>query len=77
MEPRIPGLSVVSCRYLVGGGLYGSVALVGPTRMPFSRVIPLLEAFADELGEGMAGKRKDAPQAAAPRQAVIYKEERR
>ena len=64
MEPRIPGLSVVSCRYLVGGGLYGSVALVGPTRMPFSKVIPLLEAFADELGEGMAGKRKDAPQAA-------------
>ena len=40
-------------------------------------MIPLLEAFADELGEGMAGKRKDAPQAAAPRQAVIYKEERR
>ena len=64
MDPQIPGLSVVSCRYLVGGGLYGSVALVGPTRMPFSKVIPLLEAFADELGEGMAGKRKDAPQAA-------------
>ena len=63
-DPGIPGLSVVSCRYLVGGGLYGSVALVGPTRMPFSKVIPLLEAFADELGEGMAGKRKDAPQAA-------------
>ena len=67
MDPRIPGLSVVSCRYLVGGGLYGSVALVGPTRMPFSKVIPLLEAFADELGEGMAGKRKEAPQAAVPR----------
>ena len=64
MDPQIPGLSVVSCRYLVGGGLYGSVALVGPTRMPVSKVIPLLEAFADELGEGMAGKRKDAPQAA-------------
>ena len=75
MEPRIPGLSVVSCRYLVGGGLYGSVALVGPTRMPFSKVIPLLEAFADELGEGMAGKRKESPQAAVPRQTVIYKEE--
>ena len=47
MDPRIPGLSVVSCRYLAGG--------------------PLLEAFADELGEGMAGKRKEAPQAAVPR----------
>ena len=43
------------------------MALVGPTRMPFSKVIPLLEAFADELGEGMAGKRKEAPQAAVPR----------
>ena len=67
MDPQIPGLSVVSCRYLVGGGLFGSVALIGPTRMPFSKVIPLLEAFADELGEGMAGKRKDTPQAAVPR----------
>ena len=67
MDPQIPGLSVVSCRYLVGGGLCGSVALIGPTRMPFSKVIPLLEAFADELGEGMAGKRKDTPQAAVPR----------
>ena len=67
MDPQIPGLSVVSCRYLVGGGLFGSVALIGPTRMPFSKVIPLLEAFADELGEGMAGKRKDTPQAAVLR----------
>ncbi len=77
MEPQVPGLSIMSCRYLVGGGLCGSVALIGPARMPFSKLIPLLETFADELGEGMAGRRKNTPQAAVPRQAAIYKEERR
>ena len=28
-----------------------------------------------QLGEGMSGKRKDTPQAAAPRRTVIYKED--
>ncbi len=31
--------------------------------------------FADQLGEGMSGKRKDTPQAAVPRRTVIYKED--
>ena len=61
--------------YLVGGGLWGSVALIGPTRMPFQKLMPLLHTFADQLGEGMSGKRKDTPQAAAPRRTVIYKED--
>jgi heat-inducible transcriptional repressor len=34
LEPQIPGLCIVSDRYLVGGGLWGSIALIGPTRMP-------------------------------------------
>ena len=75
LSPQVPGLCIVSCRYRVGGGLWGSIALIGPTRMPFSNLIPLLKAFADQLGEGMTGKRKEAPQAAAVRQAVNYKEE--
>lgn len=75
LSPQVPGLCIVSCRYLVGGGLWGSLALIGPTRMPFTKLMPLLQAFADELGEGMAGKRKESPQAAVPRQTVIYKEE--
>ena len=61
--------------YLVGGGLWGSIALIGPTRMPFQKLMPLLHTFADQLGEGMSGKRKDTPQAAAPRRTVIYKED--
>ena len=75
LEPQIPGLCIVSDRYLVGGGLWGSVALIGPTRMPFQKLMPLLHLFADELGEGMSGKRKDTPQMAAPRRTVIYKED--
>ena len=63
LEPQIPGLCIVSDRYLVGGGLWGSVALIGPTRMPFQKLMPLLHTFADQLGEGMRGKRKDTPQA--------------
>ena len=75
LEPQIPGLCIVSDRYLVGGGLWGSIALIGPTRMPFQKLMPLLHAFADQLGEGMSGKRKDTPQMAAPRRTVIYKED--
>ena len=75
LEPQIPGLCIVSDRYLVGGGLWGSVALIGPTRMPFQKLMPLLHAFADHLGEGMSGRQKDTPQAAAPRRTVIYKED--
>ena len=75
LEPQIPGLCIVSDRYLVGGGLWGSIALIGPTRMPFQKLMPLLHEFADQLGEGMSGKRKDTPQAAAPRRTVIYKED--
>ena len=75
LEPQIPGMCIVSDRYLVGGGLWGSIALIGPTRMPFQKLMPLLHYFADQLGEGMSGKRKDTPQAAAPRRTVIYKED--
>ena len=75
LEPQTPGLCIVSDRYLVGGGLWGSIALIGPTRMPFQKLMPLLHEFADQLGEGMSGKRKDTPQAAVPRRTVIYKED--
>ncbi len=54
-SPEMPGLSIISKRYLVGGGLTGCMALVGPARMPFSRLIPVLEACAEELGQSMAG----------------------
>ncbi|MFI3170029.1 MAG: heat-inducible transcriptional repressor HrcA [Faecalibacterium sp.] len=54
--PYMPGLCVISKRYLVGGGLTGTIALVGPARMNFTQLIPVLETFATGLGESMAGK---------------------
>ena len=56
IKPAMPGLCIVAKRYMVGGGLTGTIALVGPARMPFSRLIPVLEACAQELGKGMSGR---------------------
>ena len=56
MEPAMPGLCVMSKRYLAGGGLRGSIALLGPARMPFKKLMPRLELFAQLLGECMSGK---------------------
>ena len=68
LEPQIPGLCIVSDRYLVGGGPVGLHCInSAPPRMPFQKLMPLLHYFADQLGEGMSGKRKDTPQAAVPR----------
>jgi heat-inducible transcriptional repressor len=75
MTPAVPGLCIVSKRYLVGGGLSGTISLIGPTRMPFTKLIPLLERFAAELGEGMSGRQKETPQAAPARRSPIYEEE--
>ena len=49
-------------RYLAGGGLTGAIALLGPTRMPFEQLVPVLDYFALKLGECMAGKAQEDPQ---------------
>lgn len=59
MEPEMPGLCVMSKRYLAGGGLRGSIALIGPSRMPFKQLMPRLELFALKLGECMSGKTQE------------------
>ncbi len=56
--PYMPGLCVMSKRYLAGGGLTGTIALVGPARMNFTQLIPVLETFAQGLGESMAGNHR-------------------
>ena len=52
----MPGLCIMSKRYLAGGGLTGSIAIIGPARMPFSKLMPRLEHYALRLGESMSGK---------------------
>lgn len=62
MQPAMPGLCVMSKRYLAGGGLRGSIALIGPARMPFKQLMPRLELFALKLGECMSGKLQEENQ---------------
>ncbi|MGN0976095.1 MAG: heat-inducible transcriptional repressor HrcA [Gemmiger sp.] len=59
LDPAMPGLCIVSKRYLAGGGLTGSVALIGSSRMEFQRLIPILDYFAVRLGQSMSGKRQE------------------
>lgn len=59
LAPAMPGLCVVSQRYLAGGGLTGAVALIGSNRMEYRRLIPVLEYFAAKLGQSMSGKKQE------------------
>ncbi len=52
----MPGLAVASRRYLAGGGQTGVMAVIGPTRMDYQRILPTLEYFSALLGEGMSGQ---------------------
>lgn len=59
MQPPMQGLCVMGKRYLAGGGLTGAIAVLGPVRMPFEQLIPILEYYALKLGECMAGKAQE------------------
>lgn len=59
LEPSMPDTCIVSKRYLAGGGLTGSVAIIGSTRMNYQRLIPVLNYFALKLGQSMSGQRQD------------------
>ena len=56
MEHPMPGLCIMAKRYLAGSGRTGTIALIGPNRMPFPQLMPRLEYFARKLGQGMSGK---------------------
>lgn len=59
LDPEMPGLCIVSKHYLPGGGLTGTIALIGSSRMPFQRLIPILDRFAVKLGQSMSGKKQE------------------
>ncbi len=60
IEPAMPNLCIVSKRYLAGGGLYGTVAVIGSNRMEYEHLIPVLNYFAIKLGQSMSGKKGGA-----------------
>jgi heat-inducible transcriptional repressor len=54
-DPRLSGLSVVAAPYATGSTPVGSLAIVGPVRMDYDRVIPLVEYTARALSRLLEG----------------------
>jgi heat-inducible transcriptional repressor len=52
-DPRLSSLSVVAASYATGSSAIGSLAIVGPVRMDYDRVIPLVEYTARALSRLM------------------------
>jgi heat-inducible transcriptional repressor len=50
----VPDVSVVAAPYGVAGRVLGTLAVVGPTRMNYARVIPLVDLTARELSRALA-----------------------
>lgn len=48
-DPRLAGLSIIAASYATGSPSVGSLAVVGPVRMDYDRVIPLVEYTARTL----------------------------
>ena len=59
LTPAMPNTCIVSKRYLAGGGLSGTVAIIGSNRMEFQRQIPILDYFATKLGQCMSGRKEE------------------
>lgn len=51
----LDGVSVVSAPYVAGDRVLGVLGVIGPTRMAYERVIPVVQAAADALGRAFDG----------------------
>ncbi len=51
----VPDVSVVAAPYGRGDRVLGSLAVIGPTRMNYARVIPLVDLTAREISRALAG----------------------
>ena len=51
-EP-LKGYSLVSAPYGADGHVLGAIGVIGPTRMAYDRVIPVVQAAADVLGAAL------------------------
>ncbi len=54
-DEAIQNCSVVSCRYGIPDEATGTIAVVGPTRMPYLRTIPAVYYFSSVLSQLLAG----------------------
>lgn len=54
----VPDVSVVAAPYGRGERVLGTLAVIGPTRMNYARVIPLVDLTAREISRALAGGRQ-------------------
>ena len=54
-DEAIQNCSVVSCRYGIPDEAIGTIAVVGPTRMPYLRTIPTVYYLSSVLSQLLAG----------------------
>lgn len=52
------GVAVMTKRYLAGNGLRGGIAIIGPERMPYLQLSPVLDYYALLLGQAMSGSKE-------------------
>jgi heat-inducible transcriptional repressor len=57
----VNNLSLVLANYRCGEHSYGTLGVLGPTRMEYDRVIPLVNRFAALLGECLKDQTRDNP----------------
>jgi len=63
----LDGVSLVAAPYRVSGQVLGVLGVIGPTRMAYQTVIPVVQAAADALGAAMLHPGGDLnPSVAAP-----------
>lgn len=53
----LEGVSLVSAPYAAAGQVLGVLGVIGPTRMAYDRVIPVVQATADVLGAALESRR--------------------
>ena len=51
----LTGVSLIASPYRVGGAVVGAVGLVGPTRMPYARMVPLVAYTATLVSQALSG----------------------
>jgi heat-inducible transcriptional repressor len=59
-EAALGSCSVITSPYMVGGKIAGVVGVIGPTRMHYDQVIPLVNITAKLLGE-VLNQKKTSP----------------
>jgi heat-inducible transcriptional repressor len=52
-QPTLRECSLVAATYSVGGRTSGTLAILGPRRMPYERAVPLVRFLARNLGEAL------------------------